>query len=163
MSGFFSKFSLRHTLFLAQFYQGPAVDELNISVSGGVANFILSGADNETFSIRNNSAPTGLFFGAPYFSTSSIVSASWSPSAYPYLTFWPFSAGGGGVTAGPLPGTSGPDLFNTSQSEAGPELGPSAVVFRFGVPEPSTWAMMLLGFAGLGFVGYRASRTKVTA
>ncbi len=22
-------------------------------------------------------------------------------------------------------------------------------------PEPSTWAMMLLGFAGLGFVGYR--------
>jgi PEP-CTERM motif len=24
-------------------------------------------------------------------------------------------------------------------------------------PEPSTWAMMLLGFAGLGFMGYRAS------
>ena len=23
------------------------------------------------------------------------------------------------------------------------------------VPEPSTWAMMLLGFAGLGFAGYR--------
>ncbi len=27
------------------------------------------------------------------------------------------------------------------------------------VPEPSTWAMMLLGFAGLGFAGWRASRT----
>jgi hypothetical protein len=25
-------------------------------------------------------------------------------------------------------------------------------------PEPSTWAMMILGFAGLGFVGYRTSR-----
>jgi hypothetical protein len=24
------------------------------------------------------------------------------------------------------------------------------------VPEPSTWAMMLIGFAGLAFVGYRA-------
>jgi hypothetical protein len=24
-----------------------------------------------------------------------------------------------------------------------------------GVPEPSTWAMMLLGFAGLGFAAYR--------
>jgi len=27
-----------------------------------------------------------------------------------------------------------------------------------GVPEPSTWAMMLLGFAGLGFVAYRKVR-----
>jgi hypothetical protein len=26
------------------------------------------------------------------------------------------------------------------------------------VPEPSTWAMMLLGFAALGFAGYRTSR-----
>jgi hypothetical protein len=29
------------------------------------------------------------------------------------------------------------------------------------VPEPSTWAMMLLGFVGLGFVSYRASRKSV--
>ena len=29
------------------------------------------------------------------------------------------------------------------------------------VPEPSTWAMMLVGFAGLGFVSYRASRRGV--
>ena len=27
------------------------------------------------------------------------------------------------------------------------------------VPEPSTWAMMLLGFAGLGFVGYRKAKS----
>jgi hypothetical protein len=26
------------------------------------------------------------------------------------------------------------------------------------VPEPSTWAMMLLGFVGVGFAGYRQSR-----
>ena len=26
------------------------------------------------------------------------------------------------------------------------------------IPEPSTWAMMLLGFAGLAFVGYRGTR-----
>ena len=29
------------------------------------------------------------------------------------------------------------------------------------VPEPTTWAMMLIGFAGLGFAGYRASRRAV--
>ena len=27
-----------------------------------------------------------------------------------------------------------------------------------GVPEPSTWALLLIGFAGLGFAGYRSSR-----
>ena len=33
-----------------------------------------------------------------------------------------------------------------------------------GVPEPSTWAMMILGFAGVGFMAYRRkSKTAVTA
>jgi hypothetical protein len=27
-----------------------------------------------------------------------------------------------------------------------------------GVPEPSTWAMMVAGFAGLGFLSYRRTR-----
>jgi hypothetical protein len=31
------------------------------------------------------------------------------------------------------------------------------------VPEPSTWAMMLAGFAGLGFMSYRASRKSAAA
>jgi hypothetical protein len=31
------------------------------------------------------------------------------------------------------------------------------------VPEPSTWAMMLLGFAGVGFIGYRRSRKSTMA
>ena len=30
------------------------------------------------------------------------------------------------------------------------------------VPEPSTWAMMLMGFAGLGYAGYRKARTAVS-
>ena len=29
-------------------------------------------------------------------------------------------------------------------------------------PEPSTWAMMGLGFAALGFAGYRARKTSVS-
>jgi hypothetical protein len=31
------------------------------------------------------------------------------------------------------------------------------------VPEPSTWAMLLLGFVGLGYVGYRGSRRTAAA
>jgi hypothetical protein len=30
-----------------------------------------------------------------------------------------------------------------------------------GTPEPSTWTMMLLGFAGLGYLGYRSSRKSI--
>ena len=33
--------------------------------------------------------------------------------------------------------------------------------FALGVPEPSTWATMLLGFAGLGFARYRRTRTQI--
>jgi hypothetical protein len=32
-----------------------------------------------------------------------------------------------------------------------------------GTPEPSTWAMMILGFAGMGFAGYRSSRKRAVA
>jgi hypothetical protein len=31
------------------------------------------------------------------------------------------------------------------------------------VPEPTTWTMMLAGFAGLGFLGYRRARTSASA
>jgi hypothetical protein len=31
------------------------------------------------------------------------------------------------------------------------------------VPEASTWVMMLAGFAGLGFVGYRRSKAALAA
>jgi hypothetical protein len=37
------------------------------------------------------------------------------------------------------------------------------VVVRGAVPEPSTWAMMLLGFASLGYVGYRKVRQAAVA
>ncbi|MBI5264979.1 MAG: PEPxxWA-CTERM sorting domain-containing protein [Bradyrhizobium sp.] len=32
-----------------------------------------------------------------------------------------------------------------------------------GVPEPSTWAMMILGFAGLGLVAYRRRKIALGA
>jgi hypothetical protein len=32
------------------------------------------------------------------------------------------------------------------------------LLFNSAIPEPSTWAMMLIGFAGLGFAGYRRAK-----
>jgi PEP-CTERM motif len=45
------------------------------------------------------------------------------------------------------------NLGNVGTGEVGGKIG--TIV---GAPEPSTWAMMLLGFAGLGFAGYRKAR-----
>jgi hypothetical protein len=41
------------------------------------------------------------------------------------------------------------------------EIGFSAITLRSAIPEPSTWVMMLVGFTGVGFVGYRAKRKKI--
>ena len=40
------------------------------------------------------------------------------------------------------------------------EIGFSAVTLG-SVPEPSTWVMMIVGFAGLGFAGHRAKRKNI--
>ena len=39
----------------------------------------------------------------------------------------------------------------------------STIGFETTIPEPSTWAMMLLGFGGLGFLGYRKVRRGTLA
>jgi hypothetical protein len=38
----------------------------------------------------------------------------------------------------------------------------SGTTFSSGVPEPSTWAMMMLGFAGLAYAGYRRTKSPRT-
>jgi hypothetical protein len=44
----------------------------------------------------------------------------------------------------PIPGIPDGTVLDSGSSIAGPS-----------VPESSTWAMLLLGFAGLGYAGYR--------
>jgi hypothetical protein len=39
----------------------------------------------------------------------------------------------------------------------------NTIGFETTIPEPSTWAMLLLGFAGLGFLGYRKARQGTAA
>jgi probable HAF family extracellular repeat protein len=67
-----------------------------------------------------------------------------------YATEW---SGGSIINLNP-PGSS----FSaaTAINDAGVVVGYSTVFDA--TPEPSTWAMMLLGFAGLSFAGYRRAR-----
>jgi hypothetical protein len=64
--------------------------------------------------------------------------------------------------------TSGTEVISFSTvglNQRGYDVGLDKVSLTLssGVPETSTWAMMLLGFAGLGFVGYRTSRKNAAA
>ena len=50
--------------------------------------------------------------------------------------------------------------FGTNAVSGSVDVGQSFASLN--VPETSTWAMMLLGFAGLGYAGYRKSRSTVS-
>jgi uncharacterized membrane protein len=68
-----------------------------------------------------------------------------------YATEW---GGGSIINLGGLPGVtfSGAEGVNNLGQVVGESDGSTVV------PEPSTWAMMLVGFAGLGFTGYRRAK-----
>ena len=53
------------------------------------------------------------------------------------------------------------DAITVSGPHGSDATGVSNSFVEKDVPEPSTWVMMLLGFAGLGFAGYRSSRKSI--
>jgi hypothetical protein len=93
-------------------------------------------------------SPTAASAGAEVFSGITIVNGVITDISAPF--------GGGGIfTSDPGP----INLFFGVNNALGFELGGPANEGTFtvsaAVPEPSTWAMMILGFCGLGFVAYR--------
>jgi hypothetical protein len=114
------------------FYGGPV---------SGSANF---GSGGQTLSSSNTGGPVEIsprsFLGVP----SGYVSDSPLSETSTYLS-QTFSSLG--VTPGTYKWTWG--------SGANQNF---TLVVESAVPEPSTWAMLLLGFAGLGYAGYRKTR-----
>jgi hypothetical protein len=140
------------TYFLSDTHLGAPIDTLVVTVSGGVASFVLTGADNYTFSVPSPSTPTGTVDGThndPYYLVNqTTVTASWDASIYPYLTFY-HTGFFGGLSVGNQPGDPAGStlLFNVLQSNNG-----TGQVFNNATPLPATWTMMLAGLAGVAFL-----------
>ena len=56
----------------------------------------------------------------------------------------------------------GTDIVGKNADGVAPTFNAAFSLTGAVVPEPSTWAMMLLGFAGLGYAAYRKSRSAIS-
>jgi PEP-CTERM motif len=153
-------------------------DDVLFTVSNGgktVASFELSldPTPNGPMSILN--------FSFSLASVSAVVGGS--PKTLANLTFYSAKLGGGGFFADGVFNFSGQQLYSGSEDSPGflpgsyqllnavtrktqtvtltelftdPTPDPPTV----SIPEPSTWAMLLLGFVGLGFAGYRKATAR---
>jgi PEP-CTERM motif len=132
-----------------------------VTASIGVPSYFaqILGENNGSYSEQYASAQNYSDIGAVY------INSSLYSSIYNYTATLP-----AGIT-GPLTYTTEPD----DQQSAGIQIytynsDTKAEQYAYGygtvstltissVPEPSTWAMLALGFAGLGFAGYRARKS----
>jgi hypothetical protein len=110
--------------------------QTTFTLTGSTAGAFLSGLwgvdnDGEIF-LNGHDTGIGLTFGFPAFEqlhAFSITNASWFVSGVNVLSF--------------------------KVTDEGPPLGFRVDALAGSVPEPSTWAMMVLGFMGVGFMAYR--------
>lgn len=124
------------------------VDTLVVTVSGGIANFTLTGADSAMFSVPDASIPTQLTSGRdPLYSIpTSGITASWDTTAFPILTFFSTADEGGlEVTSATMTLI---DLFQSTQ-------GTGQVFTLTDAPEPMTLALFGAGLAGAAAFGRR--------
>lgn len=111
-------------------------------------------------------APTPISSSAGQYTVVGIYNGIGEAFGYNYAYWYPGSNFGGLVVGGPLSliNTSGPQSY--SGGETAPVFVPGSYVESDGsivtitVPEPATWAMMLLG---LGVIGFTASRRRTVS
>lgn len=129
--------------------------------SNGAAQFFFDG-DSVTVTFAASVYAIGVFFNVNansgnYILTAAGGTASTGSAAYDTSTFvfdgLVSDTGFTSATFSSNSGGAGTGSYNI------PEIITAAVT----VPEPATWAMMLLGFAGLGFAGYRRSWGALSA
>lgn len=115
-------------------------DHTNVLASAGLLNFAF-GADQNTPTLSNGLNPSG-------------------PSNKPsfFISFYDKNG-----NLGAKSGTSGVIAFDDGGNPGDADYDDLVVRFNVSaVPEPTTWAMMLLGFAGIGLLAYRR-KSKLAA
>lgn len=120
------------------------------NLTGGPEGFVYIKSGNPDF---NSDSMLVAEYGAGVVSAYQ-VDANGLPIAGTRKIFISGLSGAEGAAIDPL---TGDFLFSTfgSGNQIAVVEGFVAPVTQSGVPEPSTWAMMLLGFAGVGFMAYR--------
>jgi hypothetical protein len=135
------------------------------SSGGGVYDYTFVGVDGietrflngQTITLSGLSGVTGasvsgeavMFFSASFTSTSAVFTLTCCGSS----GFGDVSVDGFEVSSSVL--TTGPVDYTMVTDNPGILAGTIEGPVAASAPEPSTWAMMLLGFAGLGYVGTR--------
>jgi hypothetical protein len=131
----------------------------SISLTGTfTADTDLGSVTSASFNVSGVPVVIDGLFGSVFPDPNFLVSA-FSPLDNFYFLFIGFSGGvgGGTISSGTLfhcNGGCANDLQDNLASDLTGTFSPQITA----VPEPSTWAMMILGFAGLGFMAYRRSR-----
>jgi hypothetical protein len=134
---------------------GPTLGQPITMTKAGGGTFSLVGADFAQLWLDGASAAAGGFSNADVMQITGSSGATVDLS--PLTTaFASFAAAFNNVTSVTFEGfgaTGGADFSFAMDN----------VVVGSSVPEGPTWAMMLIGFAGLGFAGYRKAKTPRTA
>jgi hypothetical protein len=136
-------------------YTSPAPIVFTLTVDGSGDYFIgvpfgditnCTGASFPSFFALLMGAPAGVMFDG----------AGGDPAVFSNFTHFPPSTSE--VAFNGPPGLGAGNSTDIEVIISVPSSGPETfevVLTPTAVPEPSTWAMMLLGFAGLGYAGYR--------
>jgi hypothetical protein len=135
------------TYSLAKMDLGHPVDTLDLSVSAGMAMFVISGEDNATFTAPDMFTEAGGATNPNILVNGTSVSGSWNATEFPFITFWSTSSNGG-LTIGSGAGDQGANFINLFQSSPG--TGQVFSILATAIPEPATWAMVLLGVGLIG-------------
>jgi hypothetical protein len=116
-------------------------------------NFMTDGATSGAFSVTTATIPASSVSMLQLFTGGNATTAGTTPVASA-----PGSGVSGSLTTALLPSTWYTFSYTATLSTAGDISGPASFYVSTAVPEPATWGLMLIGFAGIGYAMRRRRR-----